>query len=333
LLVLIASTIVVAAPWTIHCAVRFPQEFAHEQLQVFRHLTHDVEQWAAPWDRLIFDFSLRIYLWFYPAVLVATVLLLRSAWREKHLGLWLLLAWGLGVLIPHTLATSKTMTATLIGWPPFLLLLGVMIVRAMDGDAWCLGGWLAAMLLAALVPGVIPRQGWGYPDPPAFAAIMRENIWVLWHTLIALAIAAAVALAVRREWLTRQQRTVLVIVASLATIFLAGRWVLLAYRATEATAALRDRPAFVDLGRAVNTSLPPNAVLLLENRQKFEHISAMFFIDRTVYPVTPETTQQTARDIRAAGGEPFLVTDRSIPLTPVFSAPLDGRGVYRLNAD
>ena len=332
-LVLIASTIVVAAPWTIYCALRFPQEFAHEQLQVFRHLTHNVEQWAAPWDRVIFDFSLRIYLWFYPAVLIATVLLFRAAWREKHLGLWLLLAWGLGVLVPHTLATSKTMTATLIGWPPFLLLLAVMIVRAIDGDAWCLGGWLAAMLLAAVVPGEIPKLGWGYPDPPAFATIMRENIWVLWHALIALAIAAAVALAMRRQWLTRQQQTVLVIVASLATIFLAGRWTWLAYRVTEANPAMRDRPAFVDLGRAVNTSLPANAVLLLENRQKFEHVSAMFFINRTVYPVTPETIQQTARDIRAAGGEPFLVTDRPISLTPVFAAPLDGRGVYRLNAD
>jgi hypothetical protein len=59
----------------------------------------------------------------------------------------------------------------------------------------------------------------------------------------------------------------------------------------------------------------------------------MFFIDRTVYPVTPETIQQIARDIRAAGGEPFLVTDRSVSLTPVFSTPLDGRGVYRLNPD
>jgi 4-amino-4-deoxy-L-arabinose transferase len=333
LLVLLMTTMLTAAPWTIYCLIQFPKEFSWEQLQVFRHLTHNVEQWAAPWDRLIFDFSLRIYLWFYPAILIATVLLLRAAWREKHLGLWLLLAWGLGVLTPHTLATSKTMTATLIGWPPFLLLLAVMIVRAIDGDAWCLGGWIAAALLAAIVPGEIPRQGWGYPNPPAFAAIMRQNIWVLWHALIALAVAAAVALAMRREWVTRQQRSVLVIVASLATIFLAGRWTWLAYRVTESNPAMRDRPAFVDLGRAVNASLPDNAVLLLENRQKFEHVSAMFFIDRTVYPVTPETIQQTARDIRAAGGEPFLVTDRAIALTPVFAAPLDGRGVYRLNAD
>ena len=332
LLMLIASTIVIAAPWTIYCAVRFPHEFAYEQLQVFRHLTHNVEQWAAPWDRLIFDFSLRIYMWFYPAIMVATLLLLRAAWRERNLALWLLLAWGLGVLIPHTLATSKTMTATLIGWPPFLMLLGVMIVRAIDGDAACLGGWLASMLLAVFAAGEIPRQGWGYPDPPAFAAIMRQHIWVLWHALFALAVAAIVAMtARRREWLTRDRQISMLVIASLATIYLAGRWTFRGYRVTEATAELRDRPAFVDLGRAINSSLPPDAVLLLENRQKFEHISAMFFIDRTVYPVTPETIEQTAAQIRAAGGVPFFVTDRQIGLTPVFATPLDGRGVYALN--
>ena len=334
LLILIIATLITAAPWTIYCVVNFPREFAHEQLQVFFHLTHNVEQWAAPWDRLVFDFSLQIYLWFYPAVIVATVLLLRAAWREKSLALWLLLAWGLGVLVPHTLATSKTMTATLIGWPPFLLLLGVMIVRAIDGDAWCLGGWLAATVLAAVVPGNIPRQGWGYPDPPAFAAIMRQNIWVLWHAIAALIVALVIARAARRDWFTRDRRTVLVALASLATLYLAGRMAWLAYRVTEATPALRDHPAFVELGRAVDAgALPGNAVLLLENRQKFEHVVAMFYVDRTVYPVTPQTIEQTARSIRAAGGVPLLVTHRALPLPTAIPAALDGRRVYVLNVD
>jgi 4-amino-4-deoxy-L-arabinose transferase-like glycosyltransferase len=197
LITILLATFLTAAPWMLSIAIRFPREFAWEQTQIFHHLTRDVEQWAAPWDRLIFDFSLRIYLWFYPAILVATVLLIRVAWRERNLALWLLVAWGLGVLIPHTLATSKTMTATLIGWPPFLLLLGVMITRALDGDAACLGGWFAATVLAAVVPGRIGAQGWGYPDRPGFAVIMRENIWVLWHVLAALAGAVACGIAAR----------------------------------------------------------------------------------------------------------------------------------------
>ena len=335
LLILIAATLLTAAPWTIYCIVNFPREFAHEQLMVFRHLTHNVEQWAAPWDRLIFDFSLRIYLWFYPATIVAAVLLLRAAWREKNLALWLILAWGLGVLVPHTLATSKTMTATLIGWPPFFILLAAMIVRAIDGDAACLGGWLGATVLAAVVPGAIPRIGWGYPETPGFGVIMRQNIWVLVHVVVALAVAVAAVLSIRRrDWLTGKPRIVLVTIASLATIYIAGRMTWLGYRVTNATPDLRDRPAFVDLGRAVDAGLlPGNAVLLLENRQKFEHIVAMFYADRTAYGVTPETVESTARAVRAAGGMPLLVTDRVLPLPLAVAATLDGRRVYVLNVD
>jgi hypothetical protein len=69
-----------------------------------------VEGWAAPWDRLMFDYSLRIYLWLYPATLVAMVLLSLRAWRERNGKLLLILAWALGVLIPHVIATSKTPT-------------------------------------------------------------------------------------------------------------------------------------------------------------------------------------------------------------------------------
>src|SRR3989440_9652792 len=54
-------------------------------LQIFRHLDRNVEGWAAPWDRLIFDFSLRIYHVFYPAVLAAAMVLLPRAWRERNL--------------------------------------------------------------------------------------------------------------------------------------------------------------------------------------------------------------------------------------------------------
>ena len=333
-LILLAATLVTAAPWTIYCLIRFPREFYWEQLQVFRHLTHDVEQWAAPWDRLVFDFSLRIYLWFYPAVLVATVLMLRAAWREKSLALWLLLAWGLGVLIPHTLATSKTMTATLIGWPPFFLLLGVLIIRAIDGDVLCLGAWAVATVLAALVAALvrraIPSQGWGYPDPPAIAAIMRQNIWVLWHVLAALAGAALAAFALRKEWLTRERRIVLVIIASLATLYLGGRMARLAWRVADGRPDLRDRPSFVELGPAINEALPADAVILLEVRQKMEHIAAMFFIDRTVYPVDPDSIEPTAQAIRAAGGIPFLATERNLPLPRALPEALDGRLVYAL---
>ena len=92
---------------------------------------------------------------------------------RSRAGLLLVYAWGFGVLIPYLLATSKTPSATLIGWPAFLLLLGVMISRGVAGDRWCLGGWLSAAVLAAVVPGAIGRSGVGYRTPPNFGVIAR----------------------------------------------------------------------------------------------------------------------------------------------------------------
>jgi 4-amino-4-deoxy-L-arabinose transferase-like glycosyltransferase len=55
LLALLGMTVLIAAPWVLHCAIRFPVEFAHEHEQVLRHLHSNVENWGAPWDRLLFD--------------------------------------------------------------------------------------------------------------------------------------------------------------------------------------------------------------------------------------------------------------------------------------
>jgi 4-amino-4-deoxy-L-arabinose transferase-like glycosyltransferase len=330
LLAFATAALLTILPWTIWCAVNFPREFAWEQLQVFRHLGTNVEGWAAPWDRLLFDFSLRIYHVFYPAVLVAAVMLLPRAWRERNLNLALLFAWALGVLIPFTLATSKTPTATLIGWPPFLLLLGAMIDRALRGDAWCLGAWAGATIVGALWPGKFPSGGAGYPNPARFAGVLLENVWVVWHLLIALATAAIVGWALCRQRRRALTRT-LITIAALASTWLAFRMARVSYAITNKPD--RDRPSFVELGAVVRAHLPANAVLLLEIRQKCEHVMAMFHTDRTVYPVSATSWTMTARDVAAAGGLPLLVTERELPLPRVLDQPADGLHVYAIQND
>jgi 4-amino-4-deoxy-L-arabinose transferase-like glycosyltransferase len=327
-LILLGATILTALPWTLWCFIEFRREFLWEQVFVVRHLTQDVEHWAAPWDRLVFDFSLRIYRLFYPATIVAAVLMAIRAWRKQDQALWLLLAWGLGVLIPNVLATSKTPTATLIGWPAFLLLLGAMIARGIDGDAASLFGWAIAMLLAVIVPGVIPRQGFGYPNPPHFAAIMLQNIWVLWHVLIALLAAAlaGILFARSRGKIPVMLRAGLGSIAGAITIALAAHLGWLSWKVTQFNPV---RPAFEQLGEEINASLPKNAVLLLEIHEKLEHIIAMFWIDRTIYPVAPSTIEQTAQALRAAGAIPYLMTDRPLPL-PMAVPEADHRRVYVL---
>lgn len=51
--------------------------------------------------------------------------------RKKNIGLCLFYAWGFGVLLPFLLATTKTPSATLIGMPAFLLILGDFAQRTM----------------------------------------------------------------------------------------------------------------------------------------------------------------------------------------------------------
>jgi len=324
ILILLLATVLTIAPWTIYGYLHFRPEFVWEQAQVFRHLGANVEGWAAPWDRLVFDFSLRIYGLFYPCVLVAAIVLLPRAWKQRNANLWLTYAWALGVLIPHVIATSKTPTATLIGWPPFLLLFGEMVRRAVRGDAWSLGAWLTATLLATLWPGAIPQSGWGYPTPPIFATIFRQNIWVLWHILIALAAACAFAALFRNRPHPRLIGTA-TLIAACFTLFLFSRTTYTAWKITNVN---DNQPTYSQLATLVEHNLPKSAVLLFDQREKLEYTMAMFWIDRTAYPLGRDNWNTLTSAIRARGGVPLIVSPRPLPLVPLFSADRDGLIIY-----
>src|SRR5947208_3355702 len=45
LLWMLLATIIAIAPWCIWCLIHFPREFLFEQVQVFRHLGTNVENW------------------------------------------------------------------------------------------------------------------------------------------------------------------------------------------------------------------------------------------------------------------------------------------------
>lgn len=44
-----------AAPWTIYCAVVFPREWAHENAYAWRHVTEELEHQGGPWWQYIAD--------------------------------------------------------------------------------------------------------------------------------------------------------------------------------------------------------------------------------------------------------------------------------------
>jgi hypothetical protein len=187
---ILIATLLTVLPWTLSSAIRFPHEFAAENLRILHHLNENVENWAAPWDQLVFYYWISIFHVFYVAVIVAAAVTLTDAMQTKALNLLFLLAWGAGVMTPHLLATSKTMTATLVGWPAAWLMLGYLVSSALKGDRLALGAWLASMVCAAFLldKTSIPRGGerWG-EITPGFGAIMREHLWVIWQVAISLA--------------------------------------------------------------------------------------------------------------------------------------------------
>lgn len=145
---ILGMSLLVAGPWTVFTAIAYPIEFKVSTLAIFAHFTENIQGWGAPWQKLLWDYSWQMYGGFYIPTVFAVFLsaqrafgagisrLLRlksiNEFLEHNIGLLILYSWGLGVLIPFLLATTKTPTATLIGLPAFLLILGDFIVRTIQ---------------------------------------------------------------------------------------------------------------------------------------------------------------------------------------------------------
>src|SRR5262249_40890210 len=80
---LLAATLATVLPWVSFCAIEYPEEFWHEHAQVWKHLYDNVEHWAAPWDRVAFDYLIAIYGVFYTPVIVAVAVLFPAALLAK----------------------------------------------------------------------------------------------------------------------------------------------------------------------------------------------------------------------------------------------------------
>ena len=86
-------------------------------------------------------------------------------------------------------------------------------------------------------------------------------------------------------------------------------------------------PAYVDVGVFARDHLPENAVLLCEERRGGEHLTTMFYADRTCYALERDPDAM-ARQVLRAGGVPFLVSHRRLPLPAVHASGKQGLTVY-----
>jgi 4-amino-4-deoxy-L-arabinose transferase-like glycosyltransferase len=337
ILAMLGVTALTVAPWLTYCMSQYPDEFWQEEMHTWRHLSSNIEGWAAPWDRVVFDYLIGIHGVFYGPMLVAGVVLVGPAFARRQAGLWLTYAWALGVVIPHLFAATKTPSATLLALPPLLLLLGHLIAEASRGRLWSLAA-LTGVLIASLVfPAVIRSPGYGYPSPRGFGTLMFQNTWVLYQVAGALAFVGVVAIA----WLIMRKRADahsgwcrgLRLVASLfcagVLLWLAGKTVVAAWTVTSRDS---NEPAIVEVGEFARDQLPPNAVLLCENRKGYEHLMIMFYADRTCYALPWRNLDAIAAKIVEADGIPYVIARRQMPLEVVHQNRDGGLVIYRWEA-
>ncbi len=334
LLGLLGATLLTAGPWQIWCLVNYPVEFWHEHSQVWKHLGSNVEGWAAPWDRLLFDYLIFLHGFFYTAILVAGVVLLGKALARRHTGLWLLLAWGLGVVLPHLLATTKTPSATVIAMPPLLLLLGGLVSEAWQRDRWAIAGLLGVAIMNLIFPAEIKGPGFSYPSPRVFGGVMFKAMWVNYQLAGALFLTGVLGtfdlltanLLKPGEARVRRflQGTILAISLSILA-WLGLQTVDAAWRVTNQNAS---DPASLAVGEYARHHLPANAVLLCEELHPDQHLMIMFYADRVCYALQGRGLDQMAQQITEKNGIPYIVSRQRLGLPAVFASGIQGLTVY-----
>jgi len=337
--------ILTVAPWAIYCLVKYPQEFLWEHKRVIDHLNTNVENWAASWDRPLFEYMPLFYPFFYAALFAVVLCLLVVMFKRWRLPELFVLAWAIGVIVPHVLAETKTPSATMIAVPPLLICIAAVISRAWQRRDWLYTTiWGASMLsivgitaIATQTKGNIQIRNMIPIDGiRSFAPFIHKHFWIIEQLFgfgILLAFFVGIHLLIRtiktnvtvpprseKEW----QRWIWLgvrIVALVIAIFYAGRYIHAAYRVTERNAQI---PLYVESGERIQRELPENVCFFLDDERTGAHFDLMYYADRSTYQINnahmkaPRNVARQAREAREAGAIPYLFsvkeTEYSYPL-------------------
>lgn len=292
--------LVIALPWNLYCALRFPTEFTAEFGLILTHLSGDVENWASPWDRLWFQhLPSALYLFWTTSLVGSVVLTVRAIQLRRWEWLFVPL-WMAAVVIPFTLATSKTPTATLPAWPAFMIAAAFLVCRACRGYV-AEGATLVVLLIATIFfAGKFIMMGWGMTRP---FEIMRQASWIAWHVVVALGVASIALVFARNVQLARGRAVAAALVVALL-VWPTYKTVALSRLVTR-MAPTEDVPSQIESRRA---PLPTNAVILISSRAPRLRNQVMFYLDRSTYvlPADPAKASQMIHSVRQAGGDVWL---------------------------
>ena len=309
------ASILTVAPWVAYCLIRYPKEYIWEHKRVLDHLNTDVESWGASWDRPLFDYMPLFYPVFYVAVIAAVLCLLWVMLKRRKLGELFILAWAIGVIVPHSYALTKTPSATMIAVPPLLICLAVIISRAWEQADWKYTAiWFASMLAITIVEGgksLVPGRD-HFDTVKIVLPYIQTNFWII-KQLIAFAVCLTVLTVGHRllqrfawrKWLWGGFR----IAALLLTLFYAKGYITSAVAVTSQNV---DDPLYTKIGQQIQQELPQNAALFLDDPTVGSHFFLMYYADRSTYVIKNQYTSlrdvpADAKKVREAGGIPYIV--------------------------
>ena len=303
------------APWTLYCLIKHPKEFLWEHKRVIDHLNTDVESWAASWDRPLFDYMTLFYPLFYAALFAVVLCLLIVMFKRWRLPELFILAWAIGVIVPHTLAQTKTPSATMIAVPPLLICLAAVMSNAWQKRDWFYTSiWGAAMLAIFIIPGgqTLVRGRDQFDGADIFLPFVRTNFWIIEQLLgfaVLLALFAGMyRLIQKKAWQKWIWFTVRIAALAIA-LFYAGHYVNAAYTVTSHNQQI---PLYVKSGERIQRELPKNACFFLDDERRGAHFDLMYYADRSTYHIyhsgmqAPRDLPSDASKARAAGAIPYI---------------------------
>ena len=226
-----------------------------------------------------------------------------------------MLAWGIGVIIPHTLAQTKTPSATMIAVPPLLICLAAVISRAWQRRDWIYTSiWAAGMFAITVISGgrTLVESRDQFDELNMVAPFIQTNFWIIEQLIgfgILFAIFAGVYILFRQHnsqrWFLLGLRTVALAIA----LFYAGHYAHAAYKVTERNSKV---PLYETSGQRLQRELPENACFFLDDERVGAHFDLMYYADRSTYQIynkhmkKPRDFKHQAKKARAAGATPYL---------------------------
>jgi 4-amino-4-deoxy-L-arabinose transferase-like glycosyltransferase len=325
--VLVATLVASAAPWTLYSALAWPVQHRANTKLVLEHLTTEIWPWGRPIDALFNEIH-RTELQPIPAALtlLAAAWLAWRAWSARQtvhiaLALWIWPSWMILSLTP-----SKVPAHGVGVVPAILAAITVLVVDCRKRPVLAVAS-LAAMLSPLLVQE-LPALSRVRDLVPASLAQTREQAGLA-EGLLLVGLAATVVWVLTRVFAShparptsRRPHLALFWTTVFGCVVLLGIATPLARR--------RDRQRQMDTvgatsyareaGLALDRQVPENSVLYLRADRNpeccSENHSLMFYSGKMVYRLAPDPAIALAK-----GYLPFLVSPLAEPYQPMLGVP------------